>query len=61
LLLGLKKNPQQFPAGAVVHTSTFTRSGIEVAMHAEANYPVILVVELVHCGRVGWISLGTDD
>src|SRR5215510_4621630 len=39
--------------GAVVHTSTstFTQSGIEVAMHAEASYPDVLVADALYSGR----------
>ena len=39
------KNPRQFPAEGFVQTSMINRSGIEVAMHAEAELPVVLVVE----------------
>jgi len=38
---------------AVVHTSTFTftQSGIELAMHAEASYPDVLVTDALYSGR----------
>ena len=37
------KNPRQFPAEGFVQRSMITRSGIEVAMDAEAERPVVHV------------------
>src|SRR5689334_6637835 len=39
------KAPGGFPPGASDYTSMIKRSGIEVAMHAEANLPVVFVVD----------------
>jgi len=42
---GERKTPGGFPPRACVHTSMINRSGIEVAMHAEPELPVVLVVD----------------